>query len=467
MRIRLLTLVLAAVACSSSQGSGTPASAALPARPAAAAEIRGATILTKTMGLVEDRSVTALLRDIDPARIRMYDSMLVSFGTRNTYSDSLSPTRGTGAARRWIHSQFSSFSAACNGCLRVSFDTGTAPTPRNRASPTRFVTNVAALLPGRDTMRVIVIGGHYDSCICSHRAPGIIGGGLDSVSAAPGANDDGSGTSAVIELARVFSRAYPRGLETSVIFVAHDAEEQGLLGSTVLAKRLKAEGKLVVAGMTDDIVGNVTAEDGYTDSLSIRVFSPDPDTSKSRELARYVWGAGSLYLPGIEVFPVFRLDRVGRGGDHRSFIEQGFAGVRFTERVENEKRQHRPEDLLSGVNFGYVANVARLNAATIASLGQAPGIPDSTRARRDVPVTGGRRWNLEWSPVKGAVAYEVLIRPTTSPQYERVYYVATGTTFELNYQLDDAWAGIRAVGPNGHRGLTAPLPRVTPRAPDP
>jgi hypothetical protein len=466
MRIRFLTLLLAAVACSSSQQTGTPASAALPARPAAATEIRGATMLTKTMGLVEDARITALLRDVDPARIRVYDSTLVAFGTRNTYSDSLSPTRGTGAARRWIHSQFSSFSAACNGCLRVSFDTATAPTPRNRASPTRFVTNVVALLPGRDTMRVIVIGGHYDSCLCAVAATG---GGRDSVSNAPGANDDGSGTSAVIELARVFARAYPRGLETSVIFVAHDAEEQGLLGSAALAKRLKAEGKTVVAGMTDDIVGNVTAEDGYTDSLSIRVFSPDPDTSKSRELARYVWAAGSLYLPGIEVFPVFRLDRVGRGGDHRSFIEQGFAGVRFTERVENEKRQHRPADLLSGVNFGYVANVARLNAATIASLGQAPGIPDSTRARRDVPITGGRRWNLEWNPVKGAVAYEVLIRPTTSAQYERVYFVASGTSFELNYQLDDAWAGIRAVGANGHRGLTTVLPRVTPRAqqPDP
>jgi hypothetical protein len=466
MRIRFLTLLLAAVGCSSSQQTGTPASAALPARPAAATEIRGATMLTKTMGLVEDARITALLRDVDPARIRVYDSTLVAFGTRNTYSDSLSPTRGTGAARRWIHSQFSSFSAACNGCLRVSFDTATAPTPRNRASPTRFVTNVVALLPGRDTMRVIVIGGHYDSCLCAVAATG---GGRDSVSNAPGANDDGSGTSAVIELARVFARAYPRGLETSVIFVAHDAEEQGLLGSAALAKRLKAEGKTVVAGMTDDIVGNVTAEDGYTDSLSIRVFSPDPDTSKSRELARYVWAAGSLYLPGIEVFPVFRLDRVGRGGDHRSFIEQGFAGVRFTERVENEKRQHRPADLLSGVNFGYVANVARLNAATIASLGQAPGIPDSTRARRDVPVTGGRRWNLEWNPVKGAVAYEVLIRPTTSAQYDRVYFVASGTSFELNYQLDDAWAGIRAVGANGHRGLTTVLPRVTPRAqqPDP
>ena len=461
MRIRSLTLVLAAVACSSTQQAPGPSAA-----PQSRADVPGATALTKSFGLTEDPRISAMLREVDPARMRVIDSTLVAFGTRNTYSDSLSMTRGTGAARRWIHAQFSRFSADCGGCLRVSFDTATAATPRNRASPTRFVTNVVALLPGRDTMRVIVIGGHYDSCLCAVAANG---GGRDSVSNAPGANDDGSGTTAVIELARVFSRAFPRGLETSVIFVAHDAEEQGLLGSAALAKRLKTEGKLVVAGMTDDIVGNVTAEDGYTDSTSIRVFSPDPDTSKSRELARYVWGAGSLYLPGITVFPVFRLDRVGRGGDHRSYIEQGFAGVRFTERVENEKRQHRPEDLLSGVNFGYVANVARLNAATIASLGQAPGIPDSTRAQRDVPTTGGRRWNLSWKAVPGAVSYEVLIRTTTSPQYELMYPV-TGTTFQLNYQLDDAWAGIRAVGANGHRGLTAVLPRVAPRPaqqPDP
>lgn len=454
MRIRFLTLLLAAAACSSSQQAST-----VSATPQSRADVPGATALTKTFGLTEDPRISALLREIDPARLRVYDSTLVAFGTRNTYSDSLSMTRGTGAARRWIHAQFSRFSADCGGCLRVSFDTATAATPRNRASPTRFVTNVVALLPGRDTMRVIVIGGHYDSCLCAVAANG---GGRDSTSNAPGANDDGSGTSAIIELARVFSRAFPRGLETSVIFVAHDAEEQGLLGSAALAKRLKAEGKLVVAGMTDDIVGNVTAEDGYTDSTSIRVFSPDPDTSKSRELARYVWGAGSLYLPRMTVFPVFRLDRVGRGGDHRSYIEQGFAGVRFTERVENEKRQHRPEDLLSGVNFGYVANVARLNAATIASLGHGPATPDSARAQRDVATTGGRRWNLSWRAVPGAASYEVLIRPTTSPQYELVYPVPVGTTFQLNYQLDDAWAGIRAVGANGHRSLTTVLPRTNP-----
>ena len=453
MRICFLTLLLAAAACSSPQTSSAPVPVSV--APDLSDDMR----LAPTLGLREDARIAAVLRDVDPARIRVYDSTLVAFGTRNTYSDSLSATRGTGAARRWIHAQLSRFSADCGGCLRVEFDTATAATPRNPGSPTRFVTNVAAWLKGRDTSRVIVIGGHYDSCLCAVAANG---GGRDSVSDAPGANDDGSGTSAVIELARVFSRAFPRGLETTVIFVAHDAEEQGLLGSAALARRLKNAGYTIVAGMTDDIVGNVTAENGYTDSMSVRIFAADPDTSKSRELARYVWGAGELYLPRFKVYPVWRLDRVGRGGDHRPYVEMGVAGLRFTERVENEKRQHRPEDVLSGVNFGYVANVARLNAAAIATLGSAPHAPDSARASRDVAVSGGRRWMLRWAAVPGAVSYEVLVRPTTSAQYERVYPAGSGTSYELDYQLDDAWAGIRAVSASGHKSLTSVVPRTNP-----
>jgi hypothetical protein len=401
-----------------------------------------------------------MLRDVDPRRIYSYDSALVSFGTRNTYSDTVSPTRGIGAARRYIHAQFARFSADCGGCLRVEYDVGSITAQRLPGRPERVVTNVLAWLPGRDTTRVIVIGGHYDSCVCAVRGADGGPGGLDSVSTAPGANDDGSGTSAVIELARVFSRAFPRGLEATIIFAAHDAEEQGLLGSAHLARRLKAGGYHVIAGMTDDIVGNVTAADGTVDSTSVRIFAPDPDTSASRELARYVWAAGALYLPAFQVVPVWRLDRFGRGGDHRSFIEQGWAGLRFTERIENELRQHRPSDELSGVNFGYVANVARLNAAAIGTLALAPPVPDSVRAQRELATSGGRRWILSWAPVPGAVGYEVLVRKTTSPQYERIYPVGPATTYELDYQLDEAWAGIRAVGANGHRSLTAVAPRL-------
>ena len=402
-----------------------------------------------------------LLGAIDARRIRSSDSALVSFGTRNTYSDTVSRTRGIGAARRWIHAQLSQFSKDCGGCLRVEYDTGTMQTPRNPASPQRRITNVLAWLPGRDTSRVIVIGGHYDSCVCAVGDSGR--GRLDSVSTAPGANDDGSGSSAVIELARVFSRMFPKGLDLSVIFALHDGEEQGLLGSAHLARRLKSSGFTVVAGMTDDIVGNVTAEDGTMDSSSVRIFAQDPDTSRSRELGRYVWAIGDLYLPSFRVLPVWRLDRVSRGGDHRSYIEQGAAGLRFTERVEDEKRQHRPADEFTWVSFGYVANVARLNAASIASLGLAPTTPDSVRATRDVSVTGGRRWTLRWLPVAGAVSYEILLRPTTSAQYDRVISVGAVTRYDLDVQLDDVWAGVRAVGANGQKSLPAVVPRVPPR----
>lgn len=455
MRRFIAISFLALAACSSPQTAAETAPQAV--RPDLSDDMR----LPPTIGLKEDARIRAMLRDVDPAMIRMYDSMLVSFGTRNTYSDTLSPTRGNGAARRWIHATMSRFSADCGGCLMVEFDTATVETPRNPDSPRRRITNVAAWLKGRDTNRVIVIGGHYDSCICA-TGPGA---SRDSVSDAPGANDDGSGTSAIIELARVFSRAYPRGLDATVIFVAHDAEEHGLLGSRALAQRLQKSGYEILAGMTDDIVGNVTAEDGYTDSTSVRIFGADPDTSKSREFARFVWGVGELYLPRFEVFPVWRLDRFGRGGDHRPYVEMGVPGLRFTERVENEKRQHRPADVLAWVNFGYIANVVRLNAASIASLAFAPATPDSARARRDVATSGGRRWQLSWAPVKDAVAYEILLRRTTSPQYERIYMVGNATSYELNYQLDDAWAGIRAVGANGFKGLTAVVPNAAPRRP--
>jgi hypothetical protein len=423
-----------------------------------AAESRVVSAQSSPPKLIEqDGRIVVMLGEIDPRRIRSYDSSLVSFGTRNTYSDTISRTRGIGAARRWIHPQLPSFSRDCGGCLRVEYDTGTMQAPRLPGRPMRRVTNVLAWLPGRDTSRVIVIGGHYDSCVCA--VPGA--GGTDSVSTAPGANDDGSGSSAVIELARVFSRMFSKGLDVTVIFALHDAEEQGLLGSTHLARRLKDGGFKVVAGMTNDIVGNVTAEDGAVDSTSVRIFAPEPDTSRSRELARYVWAVGETYLPNFRVITIWRLDRVNRGGDHRPYIEQGWAGLRFTERIENEKRQHRPTDELAWVNFGYVANVARLNAASIASLGLSPATPDSARAARDVPLTGGRRWTLTWAPVAGVASYEILVRPTTSAQYDRVIPVGSATSYDLDLQLDEAWAGIRAVGTNGQRSLPIVVPRVT------
>ena len=415
-----------------------------------------------TIGLVRDAQLAAVLADVRPARIRHADSMLVSFGTRNTFSDTLSPTRGIGAARRWLHAQLTDVSRACGGCLRVEYDAAMVEVARHPQRPTVNVVNVLAWLPGRDTSRVVVIGGHYDSCICSARGADGLSGSFDGVSDAPGADDDGSGTAAVVELARVFAARYPRGLDATVIFALYAAEEQGLLGSTHLAERLHAQGYRVVAGMTDDIVGNVVADDGTRDDRSVRVFSDEQANGPSQELARLAWAVSEVYRPGLEVLPVLRLDRIGRGGDHSPFVRRGDPGLRFTERLENYKRQHLPTDDLAHVDFDYVAKVARLNAAVVGALALAPATPDSARAQRD-RASGGQKWRLTWKPVPGATGYEVVVRRTTAPTWERVLRVAPGATEHLlEEQLDDVWAGVRSVGANGHRSLAAIVPPAAP-----
>jgi hypothetical protein len=441
-------LVLAICACAPASPPAT-----IPA-PSTRSRTTAGTALDARMGLVRDPRIAAALAQISADTIRLIDSTLVSFGTRHTMSDTVSSTRGIGAARRWIHSTLSRYSRDCDGCLRIEFDTATVVIERHPEKPAIMNVNVLAWLPGRDSARVVVLGGHYDSCVC---AAGGAMARFDASTNAPGADDDGSGTSAVIELARVFARAFPRGLDATVIFALYSGEELGLLGSTALAARLHKNGYRVVAGMTDDIIGNVVADDGRVDSTSVRIFSGDPDNGPSRELARLVWGLGSVYTPELEIVPVFRLDRVGRGGDHAPFWRLNDAGLRFTERLENYKRQHLPTDRLEDVNFGYVAKVARLNAAAVGALAAAPATPDSARARRDA-ASGGQYWRLSWKPVPGARGYEVLLRATTSPTHERVIDVGADTTYLLREQLDDGWAAVRAVGPDGHRSIAAVLP---------
>jgi hypothetical protein len=469
---RLIPMLAVALACATQTGGNlTTAASPIPAtQPGSAisaiapiqatASIATASTnlaaLDPTIGLTRDAKITEVLREVSPTRLRMIDSMLVSFGTRQTNSDTLSTTRGVGAARRWIHAELSRYAAACNGCLKIEYDAAMfsgarIPVPVN-------VVNVLARLPGRDTMRVIVVGGHYDSCLCS--VPG--GGMTESVADAPGADDDGSGTAAVMELARVFSIHYPRGLDATIIFATYAGEEQGTYGSQHLAERLHAENKTVVAAITNDIVGNVVADDGRTDSTTVRVFSPDPDNGLSRELGRYVWGTSLLYMPAyrFKVLPVFRLDRIGRGGDHRTFVELGDPGIRFTELLENYKRQHLPTDVLEHVNFGYVANVARTNATMLASLAQAPPMPGRLRAQRDIP-SGGSKFRLTWPRTAGAAAYDVLVRRTFAPTWEVVVPVAD-TTMLLDYQVDDMYVGVRSVGANGHRSMPSLYPAPPP-----
>ncbi|HEX2602590.1 MAG TPA: M28 family peptidase [Gemmatimonadaceae bacterium] len=414
--------------------------------------------LGATIGLKSDPALAATIADISASEIRATDSALVSFGTRHAMSDTLSATRGIGAARRYLFAKLNGYSQACGGCMRVEYDGEMMEMRGHPQRPMVNIVDVEAWLPGRDTTRVIVIGGHYDSCGCARTDIGPLAR-FEATQDAPGADDDGSGTSAVMELARVFSKHFPHGLDATIIFVAYSGEEQGLYGSTHLAQRLHAAGYNVVSAFTDDIVGNVVADDGTTDSTSMRIFGADPDNSSSRELARYAWATGTIYNPRFEVLPVFRLDRIGRGGDHSPFVRLGDPGLRFTERLENYKRQHLPTDDLAHVNFGYVANVARINASVIGSLAAAPAAP-LAYARRD-RASGGQKWMITWRPVPGAASYEVLFRRTYAPTYEKVYAVAD-TSFLLPDQLDDGWAAVRSVGPNGGRSLTSAVPPLCP-----
>ncbi len=412
-----------------------------------------------TMGLKRDPALAAAIADISPAQIRATDSALVSFGTRHTMSDTLSNVRGIGAARRYIFARLQGYSTACGGCLRVEFDPALMQMRGHPDRPMVNVVNVLAWLPGRDTTRVVVMGGHYDSCGCARTDIGPLAR-FEATQDAPGADDDGSGTSAVIELARVFSKHFPRGLDATIIFATYAGEEQGLYGSTHLAQRLHEAGYKIASAFTDDIVGNVIAEDGSVDSTTVRIFGAEPDNGPSRELARYAWAAATIYNPRFRVLPVFRLDRISRGGDHSPFVSLGDAGLRFTERLENYKRQHLPTDDFAHVNFGYVANVARDNAAVVGSLASAPAPPVALAVRDR--ESGGAKWRMNWKEVPGASGYEVLFRRTTSPIYERIYRVGSVTSFLLPDQLDDGWAAVRTVGASGQPSLTAAVPPPCP-----
>jgi hypothetical protein len=412
-----------------------------------------------TIGLVRDPALAATIAEISAARIRDTDSALVSFGTRHTMSDTISNTRGIGAARRYLFAKLSGYSRACGGCLRVEYDPALLEMRGHPNHPMVNVVNVLAWLPGRDTTRVLVMGGHYDSCICGRTDLGPLPR-FEATQDAPGADDDGSGASAVVELARVFSQHFPQGIETSVIFVAYSGEEEGLYGSTHLAQRLHAAGYKIVSAFTDDIVGNVVADDGTVDSTSVRIFGADPDNGPSRELARYAWATGTIYNPRFSILPVFRLDRISRGGDHSPYVALGDPGLRFTERLENYKRQHLPTDDFAHVNFGYVANVAKLNASVVGTLANAPA-PPVALARRD-QASGGQKWMVSWREIPGATRYEVLFRRTTAPTHEKIYQAGAATSYLLPDQLDDGWAAVRSVGANGQRSLASAVPPPCP-----
>ncbi len=419
--------------------------------------------------------IARIVREIDAGNIENTIRKLVSFGTRNTLSSQDDPARGIGAARDWLFSEFSKAAAESGGRMTVEKQTFEQPKAARIATPT-MITNVVATLRGtqpESTRRTYVVSGHYDS-MCSSPT--------NAECDAPGANDDASGTAAVLEMARVMAR---HEFDATIIFMAVAGEEQGLLGATYFAEQAKQKGMDIEAMFTNDIVGNSLGGNDVRDARSVRVFSEGvpsnekteeatvrrgvggENDSASRQLARFIKETGESYVRGMRVTMVYRRDRYLRGGDHIPFLERGFAAVRFTEPNEDYRHQHQNVriengvqygDLLQFVDFNYVANVARLNAASLATLAFAPARPKNTvlvtsRLTNDTEL----KWDSNTEP--DFAGYEIVWRDTTSPVWTNARAVGNVTTYTLKgLSKDNYFFAVRSIDKHGNKS-PASFPR--------
>lgn len=397
----------------------------------------------------------------DAGRIEADIRRLAGFGTRNTLSDTLSETRGIGAARRWIKAQFDSISAACGGCLEVSY---LASMDTVRGGVVVNVVNVVAIQRGSaHPDRYVIMTGDIDS-----RASNTLDGETD----APGANDNASGMAGTIEAARVLSKyRFP----TSIAYIGLSGEEQGLWGGRAVAMKAKAEGWQIAAVLNNDMIGNIRGQDGVVDNRSFRIFSEPRQSGiedgwntrvyggevdgPSRQLARYIARVAEQFVPNVDPMMVYRLDRFGRGGHHRPFNDAGFPGVRIMETHENYIWQHqniRTEngieygDVIEHVDFDYAAKLAAVNAVALASLAWAPPAPAAVRIGGAVQPSTTLEWDGVDSP--SLAGYKVYWRLTTDPQWRWSRWVPKDTTRHTleNVVIDNYYFGVAAVGTDGN-----------------
>jgi len=424
-----------------------------------------------------DPQIVAAMKNVSPQRIQQTIEKLVSFQSRHTLSADVPASSGKGinAAAEWIKSELEVYSKACGGCLEVKTDVFTQDTSNRIPKPTQL-TNIYAILKGSDpanASRIVLVSGHYDSRATETN---------DFTSASPGANDDGSGTAVSMECARVLSQyKFP----ATIIFLIASGEEQGLYGSAHFAKMAKTQSWNIEAVLNNDIVGGDRSPG--QDPHTVRVFSEGipvnaseaelkliravggENDGASRQLARYITSIAKEYLPAKEfqALPVFRRDRYLRGGDHTSFNEQGFAAVRFTEFRENYDHQHQNVRTENGVEYGdlakfvdpnYVANVARLNAATLASLALAPAPPAKVRILTKALVNDS---TLVWDASPGGMAsgYIVMWRDTGAPDWEHAQVFGNVTQAIMPLSKDNVIFAVQATDAHGHRSLpVVPVP---------
>ena len=409
-----------------------------------------------------DPRIEKIVASISEERLKELLTKLVSFGTRNTLSDQTSTTRGIGAARNWILEEMRRSSEK----LRVSFDTHQIA-QQGRITRPVDLRNVMAVLPGRSPRRIYV-SGHYDTVniggqnVSNAAVPGAaaaVGDRRADVEVeANGANDDGSGTVLTMELARAFAESGIQFDET-LVFITWAGEEQGLVGSNVHAEDLKKANVPIEAVFNNDIVGNSIGGNGIRDAESIKVYAIGPEDSPARSLARFIRKTAAVYVPSHRVRLMAREDRFGRGSDQSSFSQNGFPAVVFREANENFERQHGANDRIDGVDFGYLAQNARVNAAGVASLALAPPAPKVTNDRGGNLLSrdpSGYDATMRWNASPGAVAYKIYWRDTWTNDWEHSQTIGNVTQFTLkNVNIDDFVFGVSAISAEGRESMVS------------
>src|SRR5262245_7076952 len=413
-----------------------------------------------------DPRIVNLVGNVSEERLSNILRKLQSFETRSSLSSTTSTARGVGAAREWILQEMRSYSPK----LQVSFDTYLVA-KQGRILRDVEMRNVMAILPGRSPRR-IYISGHYDTVArpggqsttnaggpapdpdARPAAPADPNAPLDNL--APGVNDDGSGTALAIELARVFSQS-GSDFDATLVFMCHVGEEQGLVGARLHAQKAVAEKIAIEAVFNNDIVGNDRGGNGIIDGATIRVYSEGPEDSPSRELARFIQRWGGRYVPSHRVRPMARPDRFGRGGDHSAYNQLGFTAGGFGESRRTFTRQHDVRDTYEGISLPYLAQNARVNAASAATLALAPPPPGVLSDRGQPLITrapSGYDANLRWTASPGASAYRVFWREAWGPDWQHDLLVAGATDVVLpNMQIDDYVFGVAAIDAQGHESF--------------
>ena len=425
-----------------------------------------------------DPRIEQLVSEVSEARLGELVNTLAAFGTRNTLSNTTSPTRGIGAARQWIFDELRRASPR----LQVSFDAYKLA-KEGRITRNVELRNVLAVLPGRSARRIYLTA-HYDTVNiggtgqigANTRAAGQAAPADPQLRAdqnydvdAPGANDNGSGTALTIELARILASS---GLEfdATIVFALWAGEEQGLVGSRAHVQRLSAGTVVVEANINNDIVGNSHGGNGVVDGQSVRLYSDGPEDSRSRTLARFIHRIATLYVPSHQVRLMARPDRFSRGSDHTSFSDRGYAAAVFREANENFAKQHSALDTVDGVDAAYLAQNARVNIASAAALALAPPAPVVVNERGQATIgrqPSGYDASLQWKASQGAVGYRVYWRKAWENDWTNARLIGDQTQFTLpGISIDDHVFGIAAVGIDGQESLVSPyVERRTPRQP--